>query len=186
MFTRGSMMARLALLVGIVLVTSGYASCSFQSGPGAGNFYKPGAPGVGSTFRSVLTLRNVSGTETSNFVFGEQIRFEFEIKNQSTETMHILFSTAQQTDFLVVDAGTTQIRWMWSETQDFAMGSTELIFNPGETKFFTLVWDGTLVDGTHLPPGSFQARGLLVYAGYETYPLKPSEFASPLVPFTVR
>jgi hypothetical protein len=186
MFTRGSMMARLVLLVGICLLTSGYASCSFQSGPGAGNFYKPGAPGVGSTFLSTLTLRNVSGVETSSFVFGEQIRFEYQIKNQSTQTMHILFSTSQQTDFLVADQGTTQIRWMWSDTQEFTPGSTELVFNPGETKFFTLVWDTTLADGTHLPPGDYRGRGLMIYDGYETYPLNSSEFASPLVPFTVR
>jgi Intracellular proteinase inhibitor len=184
MFTRGSMMARLALLVGICLVTSGnVAFCSFQSGPGAGN--QPG-PGVGGTFLSRLTLRNVSGVETASFVFGEQIRFEFEIENRSVRTMHILFPTSQQTDFLVVNGGTTQVRWLWSETQVFAPGSTELVFNPSETKFFTLVWDGTLADGTHLPPGNYEARGLLVYDGYETNPLKPSEFASPLMPFTVR
>jgi len=183
--SRGSMMARLALLVGISLVTMGnFAFCSFQSGPGAGNH--PGPPVAGGTFRSALTLRNVSGVETSSFVFGEQIRFEFEIENSSVRTMHILFPTAQQTDFLVVNAGTTQLRWVWSETQDFALGSTELVFTPGETKFFTLVWDGTLADGTNLPPGGYEARGLLVYDGYATNPLRPSEFASPLVPFTVR
>jgi len=176
------MMARLALLVGIGLATSGYTSCSFKSGSGSGD----DVPGGGSTFSSTLQLRNISGVETSSFVFGEQIRFEFEIENRSVRTMHILFSDAQMSDFRVVNGGTIQVRWMWSETQEFAMGSTELVLEPGAVKAYTLVWDGTLTDGTHLPAGDYQARGLVVFDGYETNPLKPSEFGSPLVPFTVR
>ena len=60
------------------------------------------------------------------------------------------------------------------------------MFEPDATKSFTLIWDGTLADGTHLPPGNYQARGLMVFDGYETNPLAPSELAAPLVPFTVR
>ena len=39
---------------------------------------------------------------------------------------------------------------------------------------------------TNLPPGDYQARGLMVFDGYETNPLAPSELAAPLVSFTVR
>jgi hypothetical protein len=43
-----------------------------------------------------------------------------------------------------------------------------------------------LADGTHLPPGNYQARGVMVFAGYQNNPLAPSEFGSPLEPFRVR
>jgi hypothetical protein len=49
-----------------------------------------------------------------------------------------------------------------------------------------VAWSGELGDGTNLPPGEYQARGLMVFDGYEANPLAPSEFAAPLQPFSVR
>jgi hypothetical protein len=184
MFTRDSMMARLALLVGICAVTMGtYSSCSFNSGSSSGD---AGTPGENDTFRSTLVLRNVSGVETSSFVFGEPIRFDFAVENLTGRQMRIPFPDAQMTDYLVVNQGTTQIRWTWSEGQDFAMAATELVFEPYATKSFSVTWNGNLSDGTNLPPGTYQARGLMIFDGYETNPLAPSEFAAPLQAFTVR
>jgi hypothetical protein len=199
MFTRDSMIARLALLVGIGLCTLGnYASCSFNSGPNVGapgygtSSSSTGSGGMasggpaGNNFQSTLVLRNVSGVETGSFVFGEPIRFDFTVENLSARQMRVSFPDAQTTDYLVVNDGTTQVRWMWSEGQAFAQVSTELVFEPYASKSFSLTWSGTLRDGTNLPVGSYQARGLMVYDGYKTNPLAPSEFASPLQPFTVR
>jgi len=180
------MMSRLALLVGIVIVTSGYASCSFSSGPNGGVYPpNPGAPG-GDVFVSTLTLRNVSGVETDSFVFGEAIRFDFEIVNTSNTQRRVQFPDAQTHDFLVVRQGSTELVWLWSETQAFAQVATELVFEPYASKTFTLIWPGTLADGTHLGVGNYQARGALAYPGFETSPLAPNEMASPLEAFTVR
>ena len=188
MFTRGSMMARLALLGGICLVTSGnVAFCSFNSGPAGGTgLPDPDGPGGNDSFRSTLVLRNVSGVETSSFVFGEPIRFDLAVENRTDRQLRLSFPDAQTTDYLVVNQGTTQIRWMWSEGQSFAQVTTELVFEPYSTKSFSMTWNGNLSNGTNLPPGEYQARGLMVFDGYETNPLAPSELAAPLVPFTVR
>lgn len=186
MFIRGSMMARLALLVGIALVTSGYASCSFSSGPNGGVYPGvPDTPGVG-TFSSTLTLRNVSGVETDNFVFGEPIRFDFEIINRTNTQQRVQFPDAQTHEFLVANQVGTQIVWQWSDGQAFAQVATELVFEPYASKTFTLIWPGTLADGTNLKPGNYRARGALVYPGFDTDPLAANDMASPLEPFTVR
>ena len=180
------MMARLALLVGIALATSGYSSCSFSSGPNGGQLPDmPGPPGVG-TFSSTLTMRNVSGVETHDFVFGEPIRFDFEIINRTNTQQRVQFPDAQTHEFLVANPTATQIVWKWSDGQVFAQVTTELVFEPYASKTFTLVWPGTLADGTNLKVGNYQARGALVYPSFETDPLAPNDMGSPLTPFTVR
>ncbi len=84
MFIRVSMMARLALLVGIWLVTSGndrLLQFPVRTGRGPGP-RSPGSDRAGpATFRSTLVLRNISNVETDDFVFGEPIRFDFTIEN---------------------------------------------------------------------------------------------------------
>ena len=177
------MMARLALLVGICLVTLGnVAFCSFNSGPVGGT----GGPDGNDNFQSTLILRDVSGVETSSFVFGEPIRFDFAVENLTDRQLRISVPDAQTTDYLVVNQGTTQIRWAWSDGQSFAQVRTEVVFEPFASKSFSMTWNGNLSDGTNLPPGDYQARGLMVFDGYESNPLAPSELAAPLVPFTVR
>jgi hypothetical protein len=193
MFIRDSMMARLALLIGIGLVTAGnYAACAFKSGPNGGVYPTvpgtpgtPGTPGVG-TFTSDLTLRNVSGVETDSFVFGEPIRFDFEIFNRTNTQQRVQFPDAQTHEFLVANQASAQIVWKWSDGQAFAQVATELVFEPYASKTFTLIWSGTLADGTNLGVGNYQARGALVYPGFEDAPLAANDMASPLEPFTVR
>jgi hypothetical protein len=187
MFIRVSMMARLALLVGIVLVTSGYAACSFSSGPNGGVYPpNPGSPVNGDAFVTTLTLRDVSGVETRNFVFGESIRFDLEILNTSNSERRVQFPDGQTHDFLVVNQGSTRVIWLWSDGKSFTQASTELVFAPYASKTITAIWTGVLADGTQLGVGNYQARGALVYPGFETSPLAPNELASPLEAFTVR
>jgi hypothetical protein len=183
MFIRVAMMARLALLAGIWLVTSGtVAFCSFQSNP----TLLPGGSGGPDTFRSTLVLRDVSSVVTDNFVFGEPIRFDVTIENLSNQEMTVSFPTSQTYDFLVADNLTLQIRWQWADGQAFSPANTQVVFAPYGSKTYTVIWGGTLADGTHLPPGNYQARGLMVYDGYRANPLAPSQYGSPLMPFKVR
>jgi hypothetical protein len=176
------MMARLALLVGIYLTTAGaQVSCNSN---GMGSFNS--GNGSGDDFESTLTLRDSSGVETTNFVFGEPIRFDFEIVNQTNRQLRLQFPDAQTHDFLVVNNGTTQVRWKWSDGQVFAQVATELTFEPYASKSFSVVWAGTLADGTQLPVGSYQARGSLVFDGFKSNPLAASRLGSDLEAFTVR
>ena len=190
MFIRDSMMARLALLIGIGLVTAGnYAACAFKSGPNGGVYPTvPGTPGTpaAGTFGSTLTLRNVSGVETRDFVFGEPIRFDFEIINRTNTQQRLQFPDAQTYEFLVANQAATQILWKWSDGQAFAQVATELVFEPYSSKTFTVTWPGTLADGTNLSVGNYQARGALASPGFEDNPLAPNDMASPLEAFTVR
>jgi hypothetical protein len=180
---RAGMMARLSLLAGIWLVTSGSSSCSFNSGSGSiGD--PPPDPDV--SFTSTLTLRDSAGVETASFVFGEPLRFDLELTNRTHRQQRLQFPDAQTHDFLVVNNRTVQVRWMWSDGQAFAQVATELVFEPYASKTFTLYWPGTLADGTQLPPGSYQARGTLVFDGFDTNPLAPSDLGSALEAFEVR
>ena len=109
MLSRGSMMARLALLVGICLVTIGQRRL-LQFPIRAGRRHRlpggPDGPGEQRHFRQpALVLRNVSGVETSSFVFGEPIRFDFAVENRTARQLRLLFPDAQTDDFLVVNAG---------------------------------------------------------------------------------
>lgn len=178
--TRGRMMARLATLVGISLVTSAYASCTFRSGTPL-----PPPPYV-SPFGSSLTLRDAAGVETRSFVMGEPLRFDFEIVNLTSQRQTVQFADGQDHDFLVVNDGTSQIRWKWSQNRAFTQATTELTFEPNASKTFTLYWPGTLADGTQLPAGTYQARGALLFDGFRANPLASNAMASELETFTVR
>ena len=68
------MMSRLPCVVGIAICTFGYSRCSFVSNPGG--IPDPGMPGSNGVFVATLTLHDSSGTETTNFVMGEPIRFD--------------------------------------------------------------------------------------------------------------
>jgi hypothetical protein len=181
---RVGMMARLALLFGVWLVASGSSSsCSFNSGSSSSGGQPPDPDG---SFTSTLTLRDTAGVETSSFVFGEPIRFDFEIANRTSRQQRLQFPDAQTHDFLVVNDRTVQVRWKWSDGQAFAQVNTELVFEPYATKTFTLYWPGTLADGIQLPPGSYQARGTLIFDGFDANPLAPSDLGSELEAFEVR
>jgi hypothetical protein len=137
-------------------------------------------------FTSTLTLRDVSGVATSSFVFGEPIRFDFEIVNQANREVRVSFSDGQTHEFLIVDQGTAQVHWRWSDDQEFTQATTELVFEPFASKTFTLIWPGTLADGTQLPIGNYQARAALVFEDLDADPLADNDMGSELEAFTVR
>jgi len=170
------------MLVGICLVTAGNVSfCSFNSGPP-----QLDGPGHVDPFGSSLTIRDISGVETRSFAFGEGIRFDFEIVNLTSDRQRVQFADGQDHDFVIVTNGTSQIRWKWSQNMAFTQATSELMFEPNASKTFTLFWPGTLADGTQLPPGTYQARGALVFDGFRANPLAPNSMGSELETFTVR
>jgi hypothetical protein len=180
--TCGRMMARLAMVVGIWIATGAYTSCSFKSGAGP----LPGEPDDGDSFTSTLTLRDVSGVETGSFVFGEPVRFDFEIVNLTNREIRVPFPDTQDHDFIIVNGGSTEVRWKWSQNMAFAQVNSELTFLPYASKTFSLYWPGTLADGTQLPAGTYRARGALVFDGLRADPLAPNEMGSEMESFTVR
>jgi hypothetical protein len=179
---RRRMMARLALLVGIWIATAGaQVSCNSN-----GNGWFDSGDGGGNDFDATLTLRNVSGVETTDFVFGEAMRFDYEIVNLTNHRLTVRFTDAQIFDFVVLDNGNANIRWRWSDGQAFSQSATELTFEPYASRSYSVTWAGTLADGTQLPAGNYQARGSLVFDGFKTNPLATSQLGSPLEAFSVR
>src|SRR5262245_13991591 len=183
MVFRTRIMARLAL-AGLCLCVLGYSQCTFISGSGGKD--DPGLPSVTPTYTTTLILRDSTGTATTNFVFGEPIRFDLEIQNSSSVATTLTFPDAQTYDFYVLDPVSSGPRWRWSENMVFAQVVTTLNFAPYATKAYSVVWNGVLSNGTQLPAGSYRARGVIVASGYNNDPLMVTDLGSNIVYFTVR
>ena len=185
------MIARLALVVGIALVTAGYSKCVFVSNPEGTTVGVVGGDGDGTgsivdTFSTTLVLRDSAGVVTSSFVFGEQIRFDLEARNQSAQVVTLTFPDAQIYDFVVLDSDSARVRWRWSDNMSFPQVITQLRFEPNSSKAYSVLWSGVLSDGTHLPPGNYRAQGMLVAEASASNPVAAGDLNSPLVNFTVR
>jgi hypothetical protein len=186
---RTRMIARLALVVGIGLVTAGYSKCVFVSNPEGTTVGVVGGDGTGSivgTFSTTLALRDSAGVTTTSFVFGEQIRFDLEARNQSAQVVTLTFPDAQIYDFVVFDSDSARVRWRWSDNMTFPQVVTQLRFEPSSTKAYSVLWNGVLSDGTQLPTGNYRAQGMLVSDQSAGSPIAAGELDSPLVNFTVR
>jgi hypothetical protein len=183
------MIARLALVVGIGLVTAGYSKCVFVSNTGGTTVGVVGGDGSGSivgTLSTTLVLRDSVGVATTSFVFGEQIRFDLEARNQSAQVVTLTFPDAQIYDFVVFDSDSERIRWRWSDNMSFPQVVTQLRFEPYSSKAYSVLWNGVLSDGTQLPPGNYRAQGLLLFDESASDPVAAGDGASALVNFTVR
>jgi hypothetical protein len=179
------MISRLALIVGIGLITVGYTKCAFVSNTGGTTDDGTNNAGVG-TFSTTLVLRDSSGVATTNFVFGEPIRFDLEARNLSGQAVTLTFPTSQIYDFVVLDGSSSRIRWRWSANMSFTQAVTQLTFDPGSSRSYSVLWNGDLSDGTQLPVGNYRARGALVFAEFASDPLAADDQASQVVNFTVR
>lgn len=176
-------MARLALLFGICfLMAATRWACVTNTMDPIGSV--DGSGGV--IFVSTMTMHNSAGIQTTSFVLGEPIRFEFEIRNVSTRPVVVQFDTAQIYDFIVVDSGTARVRWQWSEGLGFSQTQTELTMAPSSSRSYTATWNGQLRDGSQLPVGTYQARGLMVFDEFFGDPLARNDMASGLLTFSVR
>jgi len=182
-------MARLALVVGASLLTFGYSKCVFVSNTGgtgviAGS--SSSGSGGGTGFATTLVLRDTSGSPANSFLMGEAIRFDLAIENQSAVSATLQFADAQIYDFFVLDAGTRRVRWRWSDGMTFAQVATQLTFPGYSSKAYSISWNGVLANGTQLPAGNYQARGVIVADDFSGDPLLASNLGSNVVNFTVR
>jgi hypothetical protein len=177
------MMARLAVVVGIVFTTAGAQySCNSDGVGSISN--RDFDTGHGPTFVTTLILRDSANTATDQFSRSELIRFELSVRNQTTQEVKLDIGQPQR-DFLVFDHGANTPRWRFTEGQLVTMERIVLTFAPGETKVFSLTWNQELLDGTSLPAGRYEARGLVTKTSYSTEPLAADELFSDFRPFTV-
>jgi hypothetical protein len=150
-------------LIAVCAVTAGATSCNT-------------AGEVGPTFVTDLTVRNPAG---------EPVALELTVRNRTDTDVVVEFDSSHQFDFVVVDAGSSRVRWRWSTGKAFTQATTELEFAPGQTRTFTTTWNQVGDDGQAVAAGDYEARGVLLFSEFRTNPLAPHQLGSPLKTFRI-
>lgn len=167
-FFRRSMMARLAALAAVALVTGGAQfRCSSDEG------------GEGPTFATSLVLRDAAGVPATVFEAGEVVTMQLTVRNRSRQAVELDFASGQQYEFFIFRSGANSPSWVWSSQALFTQAASTLVFPPGESRIFTVNWTADL------PRGSYEARGALLFDELRANPLAPHELGSTLAGFTV-
>jgi hypothetical protein len=173
------MVSRLVALGAVVLVTGGaQTSCSTGDLSQLPPRDDSGVSGDGPTFTTTLVLRDAAGVARSSFQAGELITFELSVRNRTSQPVDVDFRSGQQYDFYAFRSGTRDVVWLWSSTALFIAAETTLNFAAGETKVFTVQW-------SQGAPGSYEARGAVLFDALMSNPQAPHELGSILVPFTI-
>lgn len=175
---------RLTTLVGILVICAGTASsrsCGFGSSDDSGD------GGDDPTFVATLQLQDAEGNVTDNFQRGELIQMILTVRNRRDTTETVEFTDSRQSDFLVVRENSSGIVWQLSEESAApSPGPTTLDFAPGETRTFTTTWNQTDSDSDdQVRTGTYEARGVVVFDGFDDSPLRASQLGSPLERFTI-
>ena len=104
------------------------------------------------------------------------------VRNRRDTTETIDFTDSRTSDFVVVRANTDTVVWQLSkESAAPSPTPTTLEFAPNETQTFTTTWDQTESDsGDQVRTGTYEARGVLVFDGFDDHPLRASQLGSPL------
>jgi hypothetical protein len=176
---------RLLTLLGILALcaASSSRSCSF----GSSDDDDSGDGGNDPTFVTTLQLQDVNGDVTDTFERGELIQMIITIRNRRDEAESIEFDTTRTSDFIVVRENTNDVVWQLSEeTAASAPTLTTLDFAPNESKTFTTTWDQTASDdGDQVRTGAYEARGVVIFDGFDDNPLRASQLGSQLERFTI-
>jgi hypothetical protein len=175
---------RLATLLGILAVLAGTSSSRSCSLGGSDN---DGDGGDDPTFVATLQLQDTSGEVTDSFERSELIQMILTVRNRRDTSESMDFDDTRTSDFVVVRANTDDIVWQLSkESAAPSPTPTTLDFAPNETKTFTTTWDQLDSDGgDQVRTGTYEARGVLVFDGFDTNPLRASQRGSQLERFTI-
>jgi hypothetical protein len=183
--TRNHGWRRLATLVAILVICAGTTTSNRSCSLGGSN--NSGDGGDDPTFVATLQLQDTTGNVTDSFQRQELIQMILTVRNRRDTSESIDFSDSRTSDFVVVRANTDNVVWQLSkETAAPSPTATTLDFAPGETKTFTTTWDQTDSDnGDQVRTGTYGARGVLVFDGFDSRPLRASQLGSPLESFTI-
>jgi hypothetical protein len=174
---------RLATLLGILVVCAGTTSsrsCSLGSSDNDGD------GGNNPNFVATLQLQDASGNVTDTFQRDEEIQMILTVRNRTDETQTIQFPGSRQSDFVVVRENTDDVVWQQSD-DDGAPSTTPstLEFAPNQVRTFTALWDQIDNNGDSARVGAYEARGVIIFDGFEGNPLRASQLGSPLERFTI-
>lgn len=176
---------RFATLFGILVICAGTASSNRSCSLGSSN--NNGDGGNNPTFVATLELQNASGEVSDSFARGATIQMVLTVRNRRDTTETIDFTDSRTRDFVVVRANSDNVVWQLSkETAAPSPTPASLTFGPNETQTFTTIWDQTESDsGDQVRTGAYEARGVLVFDGFDDHPLRASQRGSPLERFTI-
>lgn len=175
----GKILARIVAVTALVSLCMGAdsSSCSLNKS----------SSGSKPSFVADLTLRNSAGEITNSFTRGAPITMVFTIRNRLDTPATVEFTTTRTSDFVVVRENSDTVVWQLSRQNDAAAVTTTkttLTFAAGEEKPITAVWDQRDNDGNLVRAGTYEARGALVYDGFDNSPLLTNQMASTLKKFT--
>ena len=111
-------------------------------------------------YETRLVLKNAAGDEAREFPAGETITFVVTLRNRAAAVRTLTLSTSQTLDCLVYAADHKEV-WRHSSGRMFAQVITELTLKPGESRTFTATWNQTDSQGRPVPPGEYEAVGLV-------------------------
>jgi hypothetical protein len=174
---------RLATLLGILVICAGTTSsrsCSF------GNSSNSGDGGDDPTFVATLQLQDATGDVSDSFERDALIQMILTVRNRTNENQTVEFTSNLQQDFVVVRDNTDNVVWKLSDDSS-APGQTPttIEFGPNEAKTVTTTWNQIDNDGNRARVGTYEARGVLVFDGFDDHPLRASQLGSPLERFTI-
>ncbi len=117
----------------------------------------------GPVFVTSVTTLDANNQPASSFSQGQSVTFQLSVRNRSHSAQTLWFNTAQQYNFVVVTAGTSNVAWYWSAGQLFTQGFTSLTFQPGQTQLFTVSWNQANTLGQLVSIGSYEVVGGVTY-----------------------
>ncbi len=171
---------RLATVLGILAICLGASSksCRIISG----NIENSDRLSLTAT----LTLQEPGGQSTDTFERGEPIELVLTVRNELETAAIVEFPSTRTFDFVVLREGTAEVVWQWSDDQPlFQQIPSEIEFAPEETQTFRRTWNQTGTSGVQVRTGTYEARGVLVFSGFDTDPLQENQQGSALVRFTI-
>jgi len=131
------------------------------------------------SFSTTLQLLDNTGSATTTFNQGDPIQFSLRVNNLDDNAATINFETSQQTDFVVVKAGSSDVVWQWSKHQPApSETASTLQFEGNQSRTFTVDWDQTDDNGNLLDRGDYDARGVVIFDGFSNDPLKDNQLGS--------
>jgi hypothetical protein len=172
-------------LLGIMVICAGTTS-SRSCSLGSSNSNNSGDGGNDPTFVATLQLQDSSGNITDTFERDEPIQMILTVRNRTDQTQTIEFDTSRQSDFVVVRENTTGVVWQQSDG-DAAPSATPstLEFAPNQVRTITTLWDQLDNNGDRARVGAYEARGVIIFDGFDNNPLRASQLGSPLERFTI-
>lgn len=159
--SRRSVMARILAIGAVVLVTSG-SQVSCNGGEGSARIGdpppQPQLEAGGTSFTTLLVMKDSAGVEKYAFQPGELITFEMTVRNRTSQPATVSF-TGYTGTVDVYNNGSDDSLWNPFDDRVFAQVVLTENFAAGESQVFRFTWNQLLETGSNLPLGIYETRG---------------------------